>query len=132
MANLRTHGVTKLITVPTVLKNMIEHLTKTGEAANCPRLQFTVSASEKMPPEIFERFHELFGIELHDSIGSSEITYEWIANRPKEFKRGSLGKPVFGYEIRLIAPDGTDVTQANVPGEAWIKSKTAVLLLAQI
>ena len=125
MANLRTHGVTKLITVPTVLKNMIEHLTKTGEAANCPRLQFTVSASEKMPPEIFERFHELFGIELHDSIGSSEITYEWIANRPKEFKRGSLGKPVFGYEVRLIAPDGTDVTQANMPGEAWIKSKTA-------
>ena len=78
-----------------------------------------------MPPEMFERFHELFGIELHDSIGSSEITYEWIANRPKAFKRGSLGKPVFGYEVRLVAPDGTDVIEPNVPGEAWIKSKTA-------
>jgi benzoate-CoA ligase len=125
MANLRQHGVTKLVTVPTVLKNMIEHLTNRSEAANCPQLQFVVSASEKMPPEIFERFHQLFGVELHDSIGSSEITYEWIINTPKVFKRGSLGKPVYGCEVRLIAPDGTDVTQPNVPGEAWIKSPTA-------
>jgi benzoate-CoA ligase len=84
-----------------------------------------ISASEKMPPEMFERFHALTGIELFDSIGSAEITYEWIANRPKAFKRGSLGKPVFGYEVRLVAADGADVTQPNVPGEAWIKSKTA-------
>ena len=78
-----------------------------------------------MPPEIFERFHKLFGVELHNSIGSSEITYEWIVNTPKVFKRGSLGKPVYGCEVRLIAPDGSDVTEPNVPGEAWIKSPTA-------
>jgi benzoate-CoA ligase len=125
MANMREHGVTKLVTVPTVLKNMIEHLGKTGETANCPRLKFVVSASEKMPPEMFEQFHKLFGVELHDSIGSSEITYEWIVNTPKVFKRGSLGKPVYGCEVRLIAQDGSEVTEPNVPGEAWIKSKTA-------
>src|ERR1700688_819425 len=83
------------------------------------------SASEKIPPEIFARFHQQFGVELFDSIGSSEITYEWIANRQKEFRRGSLGKPVFGYEVRLVSPDRGDVTAPNVPGEAWIKSKTA-------
>lgn len=60
-----------------------------------------------------------------DSIGSSEITYEWIANRPREFKRGSLGKPVFGYEIRLVTADGKDVTEPNVDGEAWVKSATS-------
>jgi benzoate-CoA ligase family protein len=125
MANLRKHGVTKLVTVPTVLKNMIEYLHKTGEAAGCPKLKFVVSASEKMPPEMFEQFHKLFGVELHDSIGSSEITYEWIVNTPKVWKRGSLGKPVYGCEVRLIAPDGTDVTQPDVPGECWIKSVTA-------
>ena len=60
-----------------------------------------------------------------NSIGSSEITYEWIANRPTSFKRGSLGKPVFGYEVRLVGSDGRDVIEANVPGEAWIRSRTA-------
>lgn len=125
LATLRAHNVTKLITVPTVLKNVIEHLTKNGETAKLPGLKLVISASEKMPPEMFERFHALTGVELFDSIGSSEITYEWIANRPKEFRRGSLGKPVFGYEVRLVSPDGDDVTEPNVPGEAWIKSKTA-------
>ena len=116
--------VTKLVTVPTVLKNILEHVRLSGVKPHFPALDFAVSASEKIPPEIFSNFHEQFGIELFDSIGSSEITYEWIANRQKDFKRGSLGKPVFGYEVRLVSPDG-EVTEPNVPGEAWIKSKTA-------
>jgi benzoate-CoA ligase len=117
--------VTKLITVPTVLKNILEHVRQSGTKPNFPALDFVASASEKIPPEIFSRFHEQFGVELFDSIGSSEITYEWIANRQKEFKRGSLGKPVFGYEVRLVSGDHGDVTEPNAPGEAWIKSKTA-------
>src|SRR5258708_21771474 len=119
--------VTKLVSVPTVLKNMIEHVRVSGERPHYPALEFVVSASEKIPPEIFSDFHRQFGVELFDSIGSSEITYEWIANRQKEFKRGSLGKPIFGYEVRLVAPERGDVTQPNVPGGAWIKSKTACL-----
>jgi benzoate-CoA ligase len=117
--------VTKLVTVPTVLKNILEHVRQSGTKPDFPALDFVVSASEKIPPEIFSRFHEQFGVELFDSIGSSEITYEWIANRQREFRRGSLGKPVFGYEVRLVSPDHGDVTEPNVPGEAWIKSKTA-------
>ena len=125
LAALRDHNVTKLVTVPTVLKNMIEHVNKTKEPTFFPALNFVVSASEKMPPELFERFHKMFGVELCDSIGSSEITYEWIASQPKVFKRGSLGKPVYGVEVRLVGADGQDVTQPNVPGEAWIRSRTA-------
>jgi benzoate-CoA ligase len=124
LAKLREHQVTKLVTVPTVLKNIIEHVNQTREPTRLPALKFVASASEKMPPEMFERFYKLFGVELFDSIGSSEITYEWIANRPKAFKRGSLGKPVFGYEARLVGNDGRDVTEPNVPGEAWIRSRT--------
>jgi benzoate-CoA ligase len=108
-----------------VLKNILEHVRVAGLKPHFPALDFVVSASEKMPPEIFSHFHDQFGVELFDSIGSSEITYEWIANRQKEFRRGSLGKPVFGYEVRLVAPDRGDVTEPNQPGEAWIKSKTA-------
>lgn len=125
LATLNERKVSKLITVPTVLKNVIEVLMRTNQPARHPALQLVVSASEKMPPEMFERFHALTGVEVFDSIGSSEITYEWIANRPSAFKRGSLGKPVFGYEIRLVSADGQDVTEPNVPGEAWVKSRTA-------
>ena len=125
LAAMAQARVTKLVTVPTVLKNILEHVRQSGEKPHFPALDFVVSASEKIPPEIFSRFHEQFGVELFDSIGSSEITYEWIANRQKEFRRGSLGKPVFGYEVRLVSPGHGDVTEPNMPGEAWIKSRTA-------
>jgi benzoate-CoA ligase family protein len=125
LATLGERQVTKLITVPTVLKNVIEVLMKAGGPAQFPALRLVISASEKMPPEMFERFHDLTGVEIFDSIGSSEVTYEWIANRPKAFRRGSLGKPIFGYEIRLVSADGEDVTEPDTPGEAWVKSRTA-------
>src|SRR5260221_10811571 len=107
--------VTKLITVPTILKNILEHVRQSGAKPDFPALNFVASASEKIPPEIFARFHEQFGVELFDSIGSSEITYEWIANCQKEFKRGSLGKPIFGYDVPLVSRDHGDGTETNVP-----------------
>ncbi len=115
---------TKLITVPTIIKNLLLFAEQT-RVPDFSSLQLVTSASEKMPPEVFEKFHELFGLEILDSIGSSEITYEWIANRPSDFRRGSLGRPVFGFEAKLVDPDGREVTEPNTDGEAWIKSSTA-------
>ena len=114
----------KFITVPTIIKNIILFAGQT-RVPDFSSIGLVTSASEKMPPEIFEKFFEFFGLEILDSIGSSEITYEWIANRPKDFRRGSLGKPVFGFEAKLVDEEGREITEPNKDGEAWIKSKTA-------
>ena len=126
LATLRDQRVTKLITVPTVLKNVIEHLTQTKRTgADFPRSTSSSARPRRCRRKCSSASHKLTGVEIFNSIGSSEITYEWIANRQKAFKRGSLGKPVFGYEVRLVDDDGHDVTEPDVPGEAWIRSKTA-------
>jgi benzoate-CoA ligase family protein len=125
IAAVARHRVTKLITVPTVIKNLIEHVRVKSVPADFGSVRMVVSASEKIPPEIFDRFRQAFGVEIFDSIGSSEVTYEWIANRPKESRPGSLGKPVFGCEIRLVTPEGHDVTEPGIVGEAWVKSLTS-------
>ncbi|NQU70340.1 MAG: benzoate-CoA ligase family protein, partial [Rhodospirillales bacterium] len=117
--------VTKLITVPTIIKNMMQHVESNRLRPDFSSLNLAITASEKMPAEIFQKFHDTFGVELLDSIGSSEITYEWIANRPRDFRRGSLGKPVFGVEIRLVGPNGAEITEPNTDGEAWVNSRTA-------
>ncbi|WP_158736495.1 AMP-binding protein [Alteribacillus sp. YIM 98480] len=118
---------TTLITVPTIIKNLLQYCKETGEYPDFSSLRMVVTASEKIPLQLFDEFYDVFGLELLDSIGSSEITYEWIANRPKDFKRGSLGKPVFGIEVKLIDEEGHEVTEADVPGEAWVKSETTSL-----
>lgn len=122
---LERHRVTKFITVPTILKTILRHARDQAVKPDLSSVQLVISASEKIAPELFENFHATFGLEILDSIGSSEVTYEWIANRPAEFKRGSLGKPVFGFEVRLVDPEGRDVTEPGVSGEAWVKSRTA-------
>jgi benzoate-CoA ligase len=125
IAIVESRRVTKLITVPTIIKNMMQHVESNRLRPDFSSLNLAITASEKMPAEIFQKFHDTFGVELLDSIGSSEITYEWIANRPREFRRGSLGKPVFGVEIRLVGPNGAEITEPNTDGEAWVNSRTA-------
>lgn len=121
------HRVTKLISVPTILKMLISHAHELKSPPDFSSVSLVISASEKISPEVFENFRNLFGIDILDSIGSSEVTYEWIANRPEETKQGSLGKPVFGYEIRLVNNKGHDVTDPGVAGEAWVRSRTSSL-----
>ena len=121
---LERYRPTKMITVPAVVTSLLNEAQSTGHVPRTENLNLVITASEKIPEETSVRFSELFGIELMDSIGSSEVTYEWIANRSKEFRRGSLGKPVFGYEVKLIAKSGDEVRAAYAPGEAWVKSVT--------
>jgi benzoate-CoA ligase len=122
---LARYNVTKWVTVPTVIKNVLEVMRGMQEPPRFPSLSFAVSASEKIPPQVFAEFFERFGIEMHDSIGSSEISYEWISNGPADFRRGSLGRPVFGCEVKLVDPDGKEIRTPNLPGECCIKSRTA-------
>lgn len=124
---IEKHRPTKLVTVPTLVKMLLVEVSRRGSKPDFDSLTFVVAASEKMAPELFERFHKVFGIELMDSIGSSEVTYEWIANRQKEFRRGSLGKPIFGVEIKLTDEQGREIVEPNQVGDAWVSSVTRCL-----
>ncbi len=114
----------KWITVPTIVKNIVVHVNEKNVLPDFSSITLAVTASEKMPIAFFEQFQRIFAIELLDSIGSAEVTYEWIANRPEAFRRGSIGKPVFGYEIRLIDSQGNIVTTPNTKGQAEVYSTT--------
>lgn len=127
VALVEKHRPTKLVTVPTLIKLLLAEVGRRGSKPDFSSLKFVVSASEKMAPELFERFHALFGIELMDSIGSSEVTYEWIANRQKEFRRGSLGKPVFGVRVKLTDEQGREIVEPNQVGDVWLNSVTRCL-----
>jgi benzoate-CoA ligase family protein len=77
-------------------------------------IRLCVSAAEALPAGIWRRWKEMFGSVILDGIGSTEMLHIFISNTPQEIKPGSSGKPVPGYEAKILDEAGYPVE----PGEA--------------
>jgi benzoate-CoA ligase family protein len=69
-------------------------------------VRMCVSAAEALSPVIFDRFRDRFGLEIVDGIGSTEMLHIFCSNVPGQVVRGSTGRPVPGYELRIVDEDG--------------------------
>jgi benzoate-CoA ligase len=87
-------------------------------------LKTCVSAGEALPPQIAKSFKEKTGIDILDGIGSTEMLHIFLSNRPGDFRYGTTGKPVPGYELRLVDEQGTPVKQGEL-GELQISGPTS-------
>jgi acetyl-CoA synthetase len=66
-----------------------------------------VGAGEPLNPEVIEQVHAAWGITIRDGFGQTETTAQ-VGNPPGlPVKPGSMGRPLPGYEVVLIGPDGT-------------------------
>jgi benzoate-CoA ligase len=77
-------------------------------------LRLCVSAGESLPAEIFNRWHERFGVEILDGIGSTEILHIFISNAPGQVTPGSSGRVVPGYEAAILDEHGQQVPQGEI------------------
>jgi benzoate-CoA ligase family protein len=88
-------------------------------------LRRCMSAGEALPADLFRRWKERTGLEILDGLGSTEALNTFLSNVPGDARPGTSGKPVPGYEIRIVddagAEVGTDVVgrlQAKGPSMA--------------
>jgi benzoate-CoA ligase len=119
---------TILTSVPTMIGGMLNH--PGGRERDLSSLRLVLSAGEALPPELYRRWKEAYGVEILDGIGSAEMFHIYISNAPGDVVPGSLGRLVPGYEARIVSPDGQEVA----PGEAgtlWIKGESAAVLYWQ-
>jgi benzoate-CoA ligase len=119
---------TILTSVPTMIGGMLNQ--PGGPQRDLSSLRLVLSAGEALPPELYRRWQESFGVEILDGIGSAEMFHIYISNHPGDVVPGSLGRLVPGYEARIVDADGSDVP----PGEAgtlWIKGESAAVLYWQ-
>lgn len=117
-----------LTTVPTVLKWLVAYSSEQANNPDFSSLTMVHSAAEKVPMAIHEKFLEIYNLEVFDSIGSSEVAYEWVVNRHAEHRMGSVGKPIFNCEVLLVDPDTMQIIrEPNKHGEIWVKSKGVFL-----
>ncbi len=105
--------------VPTLFAMQLAAM-EAGHGADLSSLRWAASGGEALPASVFEDWKRRSGVEIAESIGSSEALHFYTANRPGTVKTGSAGPMIPGYEGRIVGEDGKDVADGE-PGEFVIK-----------
>ena len=83
-----------------------------------------VSAGEALPVDIYFRWKERFGVSILDGIGSTEMLHIFLSNRLDDLRPGSTGKPVPGYQLRIVDEAGQEAPQGEM-GTLIVKGDSA-------
>ncbi len=95
--------VTTFCAPPTVWRMLIQEDLRRWPVV----LREVVGAGEPLNPEVIDRVREAWGLTIRDGFGQTETTAQ-IGNPPGErLKAGSMGRPLPGYTVALIAADGS-------------------------
>ncbi|MBF6592876.1 MAG: AMP-binding protein [Thermaceae bacterium] len=102
--------ITSLCAPPTVWRMLIQQ----NLNAFPVKLREVVGAGEPLNPEVIERVQEAWGLTIRDGYGQTETTAQ-IANTPGQVvKPGAMGRPLPGYSIALLDPDGLEAQEGEI------------------
>ncbi len=116
---------TIFVCVPTVYGAILS-LPNFDERYDVRSLRLCMSAGEPLPKRLWYAWKNATGIEILDTIGCTETYHTFMANRPEELRPGSSGKPIGGYNVRLVDDNGEDVPQ-GVVGNLMVRGETTAL-----
>jgi len=117
-AVIERHRPTLFYSVPTGYGMMLAH-TRGDADFDLSSVRLAVSAGEALPPSLYDRFKQRFGVDIIDGIGSTEALHMFISNRPGAIRPGSSGLIVPGYEARIVDEQRQPVPTGSV-GNLWI------------
>ncbi|MEY8838876.1 benzoate-CoA ligase family protein [Cribrihabitans sp. XS_ASV171] len=108
--------------VPTLYAATVALLEKKGVPD--VQLRRCISAGEALPEEIGKKWQALWGVDILDGVGSTEMLHIFLSNAPGDVVYGTSGKPVPGYEVRLVDEDGAEVGPGGL-GELLVRGASA-------
>jgi 2-aminobenzoate-CoA ligase len=125
LAGIGNFAATILFTAPTAYRAMLGNL----RDHDISTLRKCVSAGEALPKATFEAWLAATGIKILDGIGATEMLHIFIGSPEDEIRPGATGKPVPGYEARVIDEQGADVPP-NTLGRLAVRGPTGCRYLA--
>jgi benzoate-CoA ligase family protein len=112
LATLRERRPTVFFSVPALYTALLRE-PREAVAESLASVRVCVSAAEALPPATFAEWDVRFGLPILDGIGSTEMLHIFCSNAPGEVVPGTTGRPVPGYELRLVDEGGTVVERAG-------------------
>ena len=123
---LKKHRVTVFYAVPTFYAGFLASPAAPQRAEF--KLRCCVSAGEALPTDVGRRWSERYGVDILDGLGSTEMLHIFLSNRPGDVKYGTSGKPVAGYDLRLVDDDGAIVKTRGEMGELQVRGPTSAIM----
>jgi len=122
---IERHRASVLFTAPTMYRQMaaITHRFDLSSLKKC------VSAGEALPDATRQLWKQATGIEIVDGIGSTEMIHIFISSPPEAVRRGAIGKPVPGYQARIVDDEMNELPPGTV-GKLAVKGPTGCRYLA--
>lgn len=117
---IEKYGATVCFTAPTAYRAMLQAM---EAGADLSSLRAAVSAGETLPAPVYHDWIETTGKPMLDGIGSTEMLHIFITNRFSDHKPACTGKPVTGYEARIIGEDGQELPRGEV-GKLAVRGPT--------
>jgi len=123
---IEKYKATVCFTAPTAYRVMMRAM---DEGADLSSLRAAVSAGETLPAPVYDEWMEKTGKPMLDGIGATEMLHIFISNRFEDHRPGCTGKPVSGYEAKIIDDDGKDMPPGEV-GRLAVRGPTGCRYLA--
>jgi len=113
-------------TAPTAYRTMLAAL---DAGADLSSLRAAVSAGETLPAPVHETWTARTGVPILDGMGSTEMLHVFIGSRFDDNHPGVTGRPVPGYEAKIVDPSFNEVPR-GVVGRLAVRGPTGCRYLA--
>jgi 2-aminobenzoate-CoA ligase len=110
LAAMQQYRATVCFTAPTAYRAMLAKI----DGIDISMLRKCVSAGEALPKATFDAWQAATGIKIMDGIGATEMLHIFIGSPEEGIRPGSTGKPVPGYEARVIDDEGREVAHGTI------------------
>ena len=108
---IERYRATVCFTAPTAYRVMLGAM---EEGADLSSLRAAVSAGETLPAPIYEQWMARTGKPMLDGIGATEMLHIFVTNRFEDARPACTGRPVTGYEARIVGDDMQDLPDGEV------------------
>jgi 2-aminobenzoate-CoA ligase len=125
LAAIARHRATIVFTAPTFYRQMAMR----AKEHDLSSLRKSVSAGEALPDATRQSWKQATGIEMIDGIGSTELIHIFISAAPEDVKRGTIGRPIPGYEARIVDEEMNTLPPGKV-GRLAVRGPTGCRYLA--
>ncbi|OJI84509.1 hypothetical protein ASPTUDRAFT_668386 [Aspergillus tubingensis CBS 134.48] len=127
LASIQNFKISSLFLVPPIIINMLRNH-ETCAKYNLSSIRSIFTGAAPLGVETAEDFQKLYpNVIIRQGYGLTETSTVVCSTHPTDVYLGSSGTLLAGVEMRIVTPEGKEITDYDTPGELVVRSPSVVL-----